>query len=305
MSDIQNEIRRLTGDLRDAGVDTAALEARTASMSPVERLAAVREEARRLGIGGAGAAGVGAGGAASSIDPGSDQALGGPSGSGGDDAEIEVLVVSNGGSTGDVLEMVIFNHGKPQRLEGEFALEPVDESELTPEQRSRIEEMRDAASGDGDVGLLPASWENRPSMPFRLDLPRGVTRVTLEAYCLQYDEAVPAEGTIFRIASAAAQQGYAASLDIMRAARQVRDAGGLEPDSDPTDYYHSIAQWAIWADEKDLDEEGFVESFVDHGRRNFEAAGREWTAEVEDLAREIAPQRWLDVTQVLAQAERN
>jgi hypothetical protein len=275
-------------------------------MSAVERLAVFREEAKRLGIGGAGAAGVGAGGAASSIDPGSDQtAFGGPSGAGGEDAPLEILVVSNGGSTGDVLEMVIFNHGKPERLEGEFALEPVDESELTPEQRTRIEEMRNAASGDGEVGLLPTSWGDRPSMPFRLELPTGVTRVTLEAYCLQYDEAVPTEGTIFRIADPAVQEAYAASMDIMRAARQVRDAGELEPDSDPTDYYHSIAQWAIWAREKDLDEAGFEESFVEHGRRNFEAAGREWTPEVEELAREIAPQRWLDVTQVLAQAERN
>ncbi|HUP01127.1 MAG TPA: hypothetical protein VM737_06355 [Gemmatimonadota bacterium] len=306
MSDVQNETRRLFEQLRARGVDADALEASTASMSALERLEVLRNEARRAGIEGYGAAGVGMGAGAASIDPGQDQtALGGPSGAGGEDAEIEVLVVSQGGSTGDVLEMIVFNRGKPQRLEGEFALEPVDESELTPAARARIEEMRNAASGDDRIGLLPISWEDRPSMPFRLDVPAGVTRVTLEAYCLQFDEAAPTEGTVFRIADPATQGAYGPSLKIMRAARQVRDAGEFDPDSDPTDYYHSITQWAIWADEKDLDEAGFVESFLAHGRRNFEAAGREWTEEVEDLAREIAPQRWVDVTKVLAQAERN
>jgi len=61
---------------------------------------------------------------------------------------------------------------------------------------------------------------------------------------------------------------------------------------------------AIWVDENSLDRAGFERDFVDHARRNVEAAGQEWNDRVEAVVRSLVPGRWDDVIMVLRTADR-
>ena len=104
------------------------------------------------------------------------------------------------------------------------------------------------------------------------------------------------------LASAGKQGRFAPVRAILRAGEDLAAAGQLHPDSDPEPYYHSIRQWAIWTHERSYDEAAFIEAFVAHTRNNVEAAGFEWTAEVEAQVRGWAPNRFQDLTNLLTAA---
>ena len=86
---------------------------------------------------------------------------------------------------------------------------------------------------------------------------------------------------------------------ILSSSRRLNEQGALQPDSDPTAYYHSIRQWAIWVDERSLDRSQYEETFVQHTKKNFEAAGQEWSDDIEELVRDLAPNRWADIERIL------
>ncbi len=87
------------------------------------------------------------------------------------------------------------------------------------------------------------------------------------------------------------------------AARRLRDAGALHPDSDPDDYYHSIRQWAVWTVEKGFDREGFLDAFVERTEENFRDAGQPWSADVAAAVRSYGEGRWTDIRAILDEAE--
>jgi len=235
------------------------------------------------------------------IDPGSGAAaamLGGPSGRGGTDAPVEVVILSTEGSTGPVMEAFFLNRGKPVRIQGEgIVLEPVETVDAATMQR--IEQIREAAlqgkpvpgGGEDPHGSVEDRWAGA-----------SVVRVVLDAYCLEADLPVPTSGMLFRIAEPARQAAFGSLRPILEASERLYEEGALHPSNDAEDYYHSIRQWAIWVDEKEMDAEAFEEAFVAHAERNFEAAGQEWNAEVEAVVRDYAPGRWEDVEAVLEAA---
>ena len=272
-----------------------------------------------------------------SIDPvTSPGALGGPSGRGGGASEIEVVIRSTGGSTGAVLELYAVNHGEePVRIRTDgLVLERLNQDELTPETRARLNAIIEAASsgkpvpspsvpgsprgggGGGGSGepndrahgpnpgagtWSAASRRSLPGMPREAE----VVTVVLDGYCLEFAKDVPLEGMLFRIADREAQQEAARFREIIGASRRLQELGKLHPDGDPESYFHSTRQWAAWADELELDRDGFEEAFVKHARRNFDAAGRPWSGEVEEQVRALVPNRWADLTAVLDEAERS
>ena len=232
-------------------------------------------------------------------------ALGGPSGRGGSE-RVEVLIQSLGGSTGRALRVFVANHGEePVRIQGSgLALEPVELDEKT---RVRAEEILEAASAGKP---LPPPEDDRSALagprlgagPMRLPASwRGanVVSVVLDGYCLELAGGVPTEGVFFRIADPEAQAANEPVRAILAASRALRDQGALNPDGDPEAYFHSTRQWAIWVLENGFDRAGFDRAFVEHVRKNFEAADREWTVEAEELLREFIPNRWNDVVAVL------
>lgn len=195
----------------------------------------------------------------------------------GPDGELRVLVESLGGLGEGAIQLRVFNGtDSPVRLTGEgLVVEPV---ELEEEAKRRIvEELRDLAG-------------------------RNPVTAKIDAYCLEFLREPPTAGTVFRIASQELQQRFAPLRDVLSASRRLQEAGLLNPDSDPTEYFHSIRQWALWTVEENLDADGFGRAFLEHIRSNFEEAGQPWTEEARELIEGLVPNRWKDVRQVVEKA---
>ena len=109
---------------------------------------------------------------------------------------------------------------------------------------------------------------------------------------------------LFRIADPSVQEVNAPMRATLESSRLLRDLGALHPDSEPTAYYHSIVQWAIWVDANELDRPGFEEAFVAHARKNFEAVSRDWTEEIEARVRGLVSNRWKEIFAMLEGAGR-
>jgi hypothetical protein len=301
-SRVAAEIEVELGRLGEAGLDVANLRTAIAGLSPAEQLSVLRDPVRANAIV-SGEVPPSARITPVVVDPVRDPfAVGGPSGRGSASAPVRVLVTSTGGSTGPVARMYVVRDdadedSPPARIVAEgIVLEPVDDPD--PATRAAIEEIMEAASG----GKTPTR-EDTPgggSGPRAFSTSVGtVYSFEIDAYCLERAGGVPTEGTFFRIADAPVQEANARLRAILASSRMLRDLGMLHPDTDPTLYFHSIRQWAIWVDENDLDRAGYEEAFAEHGRRNIEAAGRAWTPEVERTVRSLVPNRWVDIVAIL------
>jgi hypothetical protein len=216
---------------------------------------------------------------------------------------IEIVILSKGGSTGPVLEMLALNYGPPVVIRtGRLILEPF---EPDAETRIRIEQIRAGArtgawvppgySTGGGSGPLEATAGH---------VAASAVPLVLEGFCLQLERAVPTAGTVYRIAGREVQQSGTSIGTILDAGGLLKDLGGLHPDTDPDVYFHSIRQWAIWVHEEDLDREEFGREFVEQARRAFEEADHEWTSDVERRLKEFIPNRWSDVVAILEVAGR-
>jgi len=200
-------------------------------------------------------------------------------GGGGQDlrpGEIRIFLTSLGSSTGEAIEAYAFTSGAgPVALAGAgLVLEPLDAAASARAQRL----LQDRLQGMG--GAPPAA-----------------TR--LNAYCLEFLGAPPDAGAVFRLAPAEVQRRFAPARRILHAAEQLRDAGRLSPDSDATAYFHAIRQWAIWAEERNLDLESFGGAFVERTRENLQRMGQAWSDEIERDVRARVPGRWRDIRSVL------
>ncbi len=189
---------------------------------------------------------------------------------------VTAFLTSLGGSTGQVFELVVVNGGdRPVEVDlSGVIVEPV---QLGRRARRELEEQ---------LGQLAA---------------RDPATARMVGYCMEFTKNPPTAGQLFRIASHELQERYAPLRDVMRVGQELYDAGLLNPDSDPESYAHSIVQWALWTELEDLDEDRFTESFLEHTRRNLEAAGRRWTDEIEDAVEALVPNRWQDIQRVLAE----
>lgn len=125
-----------------------------------------------------------------------------------------------------------------------------------------------------------------------------------DAYCLEMGREPPPEGTVFRVAAREIQERYRAARDVLDAARRLRDAGLLNPDSDPAEYFQSIRQWALWSLEEKLDQPAFLRALLEETRKNVIEGGGEWTESIETAVRDLVPNRWRDVTRVIEEARR-
>jgi hypothetical protein len=124
----------------------------------------------------------------------------------------------------------------------------------------------------------------------------------IDAYCLEFLRQPPDLGTVFRIADQEIQQRFASLGKVLSTGRRLHEMGLLNPDSDPEEYFHSIRQWALWSVQENLDLGKFGDAFVEHTRKNFEAAGEPWTDQVESFVRELIPNRWRDIARIVDEA---
>jgi hypothetical protein len=189
----------------------------------------------------------------------------------------KVFVRSLGTLGGGAMELQVFGTEPGQeRLSGEGVIvEPV---ELDQSMKRRLEEEVRALAGQNPI------------------------TAKLDAYCLDFLRQPPNLGTVFRIADREIQERFAPLRDVLQAGRRLHEAGLLNPDSDPEEYFHSIRQWALWSMQENLDRGKFEEAFLEHTRKNFESAGQAWTGEIESLVTGLVPNRWQDIVRVLDEA---
>jgi hypothetical protein len=186
-----------------------------------------------------------------------------------------LYVVAQGGPTGEVFQVrIVQPESGPVEIDGLVAVEPVA---ATAEDRARFERELERMPGQ-----------------------RYVT--TAAGYCLEMDALAPPAGTVYRVAPAVKQAAFAPMRRALDAARRLRDAGALHPDSDPDDYYHSIRQWAVWSVEKGYDREGYLDGFVERMEKNFREAGRPWSGDVAAAVRSFGEGRWTDIAAILEAA---
>jgi hypothetical protein len=194
-------------------------------------------------------------------------------GTGGDRVRSRACLFDAGEAIGESLEVVFFGGRGPFRPTDAVVVEPVD---LAPAERRRMEDALGAAHG---------------------------RRARAEAYCLQKDCRAPAAGTVLRIAAEAEQKRFEVERRILHAARMIRDAGGLHPNTPSRSYYHSVVQWAVWTRRQGYDRARFQSAFLAHARENFARAGRPWSRSSADEVRALVHDRWRDVCHILSAAQ--
>jgi hypothetical protein len=189
--------------------------------------------------------------------------------------DLKVFIQGLGTLGKDAIEVRIFGgEGAPVSAEG-LVIEPV---ELEEEAKKRLEEELRRLAAENPITA-------------KLDL-----------YCLEFLRQPPDLGTVFRVADQAVQQQFAAMGRVLSAGQRLHDAGLLNPDSDPEEYFHSIRQWALWTVQENLDAGSFGDAFLEHTRKNFEIAGQPWTGEVEELVKGLVPNRWQDIARIVEEA---
>lgn len=126
----------------------------------------------------------------------------------------------------------------------------------------------------------------------------------LNAYCLEFLRRPPSAGMMFRVADGELQKQFAPMRKLLAATRRLSDAGLLNPDSDPAEYFNSTRQWAIWTKENNFDLSSFRDAFVDRVKGNFKEANRPWNRTVEQAVGGLVPNRWRDIEKVLSEVAR-
>jgi len=193
-------------------------------------------------------------------------------------APVRALFTSLGVSTGEAFEVEFLNDGAQPLDIGAtgLVLEPLGKKA----QKAAREEFARAASG------------------------KTTSKAKADGYCLELVREPPPPGKVFRVAPPELQEQFSPMRDIWRSAKQLLDASGLSPDSDPEQYFHSIVQWSIWSKENGFDLRSFREAFLDRTKKNFAAANQPWTDQVQQAVQQIIPNRWNDIERVLSDAQR-
>lgn len=193
-------------------------------------------------------------------------------------APVRALFTSLGVSTGEAFEVEFLNDGAQPIDIGAtgVVLEPLSDEA----QKAVREEFARAANG------------------------RPTSKAKANGYCLEFMREPPPAGKVFRVAPQELQAQFTPMRDIWRSVKQLLDAGGLSPDSDPTQYFHSIVQWSMWSKENGFDLRSFGEAFLDRTKKNFAAANQPWTDQVRQAVQQIIPNRRTDIERVLSESER-
>jgi hypothetical protein len=124
----------------------------------------------------------------------------------------------------------------------------------------------------------------------------------LNGYCLEYHKPPPAAGSLFRVAAREVQERYAELERVLQAEERLEQLRQLVPDGDPTQYFHSLRQWALWSKAEGFTEQAFAKEFVEHARLNSLAAKAPWTSQIASQIAGLVPHRWQEIAMVLQEA---
>lgn len=130
-----------------------------------------------------------------------------------------------------------------------------------------------------------------------------VATTRIDGYCLDFGKLPPPAGMVFVPVDDSLQPGVEPVDRIVDVVRRLRERGLLKPDHDDgVEYAHDMVQWSIWTWRERFDEPRFTRAFVEHVRKNYQAAGDRWTRDAERAVTALAPARWTVIQRVLADA---
>ena len=189
-------------------------------------------------------------------------------------AEITYSLVANGNSSGNALELQVFD----------------------PSGRVKQAEIPE--------GTILEPVKLGAAKPVAERAARGANLLTkqLTAYCVDYLKLPPQVGMLYRLASQAVQDKFKPITAVLRAGRESAAKGQFHPDSDAKAYNDSIRQYALWSKLENWDEQKFGEVFLDKTKQNAVSAKVKWTKQMEQAVRGLVPGRWRDISMVLDQA---
>jgi hypothetical protein len=189
-------------------------------------------------------------------------------------ARVHAYLTSLGTSTGEAFDIQIVNDGtEPVHISGEGIV---------------VEPIKKGSEKDLRAALARA--------------PTPAPAIKANGYCLEFNLKPPEAGLMFRVSDAATQRQYAPTREILLASSRLRDAGTLQPDSAPADYFHAIRQWAVWTNQEKFTLDSYRQAFIARSKKNAEALGRKWNDQLEQGLAALAPHRWDEITKILKEA---
>jgi hypothetical protein len=168
---------------------------------------------------------------------------------------------------------------------------------FTLEVLGRAGEPIQVLAPDGLV-LQPVRQDPRP---VRAGAAGGLT-ASMVGFCLEYHKPPPPKGMVYQVAPESIQKRFQSMRSILRAGRALKDAGLLNPDSDPETYATFVQQWALWTRLEGWNFNQFTNELLDRTRKNVESAGVRWTDVMRDGIRDAARNRFNDILAVLLEA---
>ncbi|MGD0404766.1 MAG: hypothetical protein ABSB66_16400 [Candidatus Acidiferrales bacterium] len=152
-------------------------------------------------------------------------------------------------------------------------------------------------------GLILEPIERGAAKPVSAGPGQKTSSHKLSAFCVNFEKEPPEPDQLFRVASPEIQEQYKPVRAVIRAGRELSEAGKFHPDSDPKAYADSIRQYALWTKLEGWDQQKFADNFVERTKKNAEALHMKWTQQMESALRNVVPGRWKDITQVLQRAD--
>jgi hypothetical protein len=83
---------------------------------------------------------------------------------------------------------------------------------------------------------------------------------------VNYAKEPPDPDELFRVAPPEVQEQYKPIRAVIRAGRELAEAGKFSPDSEPKAYVESIRQYALWTKLEGWDQQKFADHFVERRR---------------------------------------
>ena len=187
---------------------------------------------------------------------------------------LTLMFTANGNSQGQAFDLKLINRGtRAVRFAGEgLVVEPLRKEAIQAAQREFTK------------------------------LARGFTTARINGYCLDQPLPPPSAGTMFRLAPANVQKQFASVKHLLQGARKLNSEGLLRPDSNPTAYLDFIKQWSVWTEREKWNQSAFVDKWIEHTRKQAAGVGRTLTGADEKTLRSAAPNRWRDISAVIAEA---
>ena len=112
-------------------------------------------------------------------------------------------------------------------------------------------------------GLILEPIERDAMKPVTAEPGQKMSSHKLSAFCVDFAKEPPEQNGLFRVALPEVQEKYKPVRAVIRAGRELAEAGKFHPDSEPKAYMDSIRQYALWTKLEGWNQQQFADHFVE------------------------------------------